>query len=51
MVQTGEITGDKWIITSGLKAGEKIIMEGHLKARPGFLVVPAPFVAPQTSKQ
>jgi len=45
MVQTGEITGDKWVVTSGLKAGEKVIMEGHLKARPGALVVPEPFVA------
>ncbi len=51
MVKTGEIIGDKWIITSGLKAGEKVIMEGHLKARPGSPVVPAPFVAAQTNKQ
>ncbi|MEO5712867.1 MAG: efflux RND transporter periplasmic adaptor subunit [Luteolibacter sp.] len=51
IVQTGEITGDKWVVTSGLKAGEKVIMEGHLKARPGSPVVPAPFVASQTNKQ
>lgn len=43
-VHTGEPVGDKWIITSGLKAGEKIIVEGLLKARPGAEVVPAPFV-------
>ncbi len=45
MVQTGEGIGDKWVITSGLKAGERVIMEGHLKVKPGSLVVPAPFVA------
>ena len=45
MVQTGEIVGDKWVVTSGLKAGEKVIMEGQLKARPGAPVVPEPFVA------
>ncbi|MEO7099313.1 MAG: efflux RND transporter periplasmic adaptor subunit [Luteolibacter sp.] len=45
MVQTGEIVGDKWVVTSGLKGGEKVIMEGQLKARPGAPVVPEPFVA------
>ena len=44
-VQTGEAIGDRWVITEGLKAGERVIMEGHLKAKPGSLVVPAPFVA------
>jgi membrane fusion protein (multidrug efflux system) len=43
-IQTGEIVGDKWIVTSGLKAGEKVIVEGLLKARPGASVVPEPFV-------
>lgn len=42
-VQTGAPIGDKWIITSGLKPGEKIIVEGLLKARPGAEVVPSPF--------
>lgn len=45
MVQTGEMTGDKWVIPSGLKAGERVIIEGLLKARPGAPVVPEPFVA------
>ena len=43
-VQTGDHFGDKWIVTSGLKAGEKVIMEGGLKAKPGAPVVPSPFV-------
>ncbi len=43
-VQTGEIFENKWVITSGLKAGERVIMEGHLKAKPGAPVVPEPFV-------
>jgi membrane fusion protein (multidrug efflux system) len=49
MVQTDEIVGDKWVVTSGLKAGEKVIMEGQMKARPGAPVVPEPFVAPAPS--
>ncbi|MEI6818661.1 MAG: efflux RND transporter periplasmic adaptor subunit [Verrucomicrobiota bacterium] len=44
-VQTGEAIRDRWVITSGLKADERVIMEGHLKAKAGSLVAPAPFVA------
>jgi membrane fusion protein (multidrug efflux system) len=43
MIQTGALTGDKWVVTSGLEPGEKVIMEGLLKARPGAEVVPSPF--------
>jgi membrane fusion protein (multidrug efflux system) len=45
MIRTAEMTGDKWVVVSGLKVGERVIMEGHLKARPGAPVVPEPFVA------
>jgi len=45
MIHTAAATGDKWIVTEGLKAGEQVIVEGHLKARPGNTVVPSPFVA------
>ena len=43
-IQTSEPTGDKWVVTSGLKEGERVIMEGLLKAKPGAPVVPEPFV-------
>jgi membrane fusion protein (multidrug efflux system) len=46
-VQTGDLTGDKWVVTSGLEAGDRVIMEGNLKARPGAPVVPEPFGAPK----
>jgi membrane fusion protein, multidrug efflux system len=45
LLETGEASGDKWVVTSGLQAGERVIMEGHLKARPGALVVPEPYTA------
>lgn len=32
--------GDKWLITSGLKAGDRLIVEGTAKARPGETVRP-----------
>ncbi len=44
MIHTSAATGDKWIVTDGLKAGESVIIEGHLKAHPGATVVPSPFV-------
>ncbi|QOY88019.1 efflux RND transporter periplasmic adaptor subunit [Paludibaculum fermentans] len=36
--------GDKWLVTSGLEAGDRIIVEGLQKVRPGdrVRVVPAP---------
>lgn len=45
IVQTGEISGDKWVVNSGLSVGERFIIEGLMKARPGALVVPEPFTA------
>lgn len=44
MIQTAEAVGDKWVVSSGLNAGEKVIIEGLLKARPGAQVVPEPFL-------
>ena len=30
--------GDKWLVTSGLKAGERVIISGLQKVRPGAQV-------------
>jgi len=35
LVQTRGVQGDKWIVTGGLANGEKVIVEGLQKARPG----------------
>ena len=43
MIKTEEVSGDKWVVRSGVEAGEKVIIEGHFKARPGSPVVPEPF--------
>jgi membrane fusion protein (multidrug efflux system) len=39
-VQTGERIGSLWVIDSGLKAGERIVVEGLQKLRPGVTVNP-----------
>jgi membrane fusion protein, multidrug efflux system len=36
--------GDRWIVTSGLKAGDRVVVEGLQKIQPGMTVNPAPFV-------
>ena len=34
--------GDKWLVTEGLKAGDRLIVEGLQKVRPGAAVNPVP---------
>ena len=38
MVKTGERVGDQWIIESGVKPGERVIVEGIQKVQPGIKV-------------
>jgi membrane fusion protein (multidrug efflux system) len=38
IVQTSRAIGDKWIVTGGLAAGDKVIVDGLQKVRPGALV-------------
>jgi membrane fusion protein (multidrug efflux system) len=39
-VTTDRAIGDKWIVTSGLKAGDRLIVEGLVNLRPGATVKP-----------
>jgi membrane fusion protein (multidrug efflux system) len=39
-VQMGERIGSSWIVASGLAAGERVVVEGLLKAKPGLLIKP-----------
>ncbi|GMB80702.1 efflux RND transporter periplasmic adaptor subunit [Shinella zoogloeoides] len=40
-VHVGRANGTRWVITDGLKDGEKIIVEGFQKVQPGAEVVPS----------
>ena len=42
-VKTGSMAGGDWIITEGLKGGEKVVVNGLQKARPGTPVKPVPW--------
>jgi len=44
-VKVGERAGTMWVITEGLKSGERIVVEGQQRVRPGMLVSPKPYEA------
>jgi membrane fusion protein, multidrug efflux system len=52
-VEAGEWSGDSWVITSGLKAGEQVIVDGVMKLGPGAPVKIAekPAEKPAAEKQ
>jgi membrane fusion protein, multidrug efflux system len=43
---TDRAIGDSWLVTSGLAAGDQVIVEGLQKVRPGAPVNPVPAAAP-----
>jgi membrane fusion protein, multidrug efflux system len=49
-VTTGDLAGSYWIITSGLAAGERVIVEGIQKVQDGTLVTPQPYIAPASEE-
>jgi membrane fusion protein, multidrug efflux system len=42
-IQTSRTSGDNWVVTGGLKPGDKIIVEGAMLLRPGMPVTPQPW--------
>jgi len=42
-VKMGQRTGELWVVSDGLKAGEKVVAEGIQKVRDGMAVNPQPF--------
>ncbi|KYF92748.1 RND transporter [Sorangium cellulosum] len=42
-VETGGVDRDRYIVTSGLNAGDKVVVEGHQKVAPGAEVRAVPF--------
>jgi membrane fusion protein (multidrug efflux system) len=54
VVKTGPRVGDAWLIEQGLRAGDRVVVEGLLSARPGMTVNPVAYQekapAPDTRK-
>jgi membrane fusion protein, multidrug efflux system len=49
-LQTDRAVGDQWLVTSGLKAGDRVIVEGVQFAKPGMRVMPQEYRPPQEEK-
>ena len=45
MLTLDRAIGDKWLVTAGLSSGDRVIVEGIQKARPGGVVKAVPFEA------
>ena len=45
-VETGQAVGDQWLVTSGLKPGDRLIIEGTQMAKPGSKVQPEEYRPP-----
>jgi membrane fusion protein (multidrug efflux system) len=44
-VEVGSAYQEQWVIKGGLEKGERVIVEGMQKAKPGSVVAPKPMVA------
>jgi membrane fusion protein, multidrug efflux system len=49
-VKVGERVGPNWVISEGLKAGERVIVEGFMKVREGVPVTPKPYAPSRTAE-
>lgn len=45
-IKTGGMSGNSWVVTDGLAEGDQVVIEGHMKARPGSTVKPVPWNPP-----
>ena len=45
-LEVSRVVGDGWLVEKGLSAGDRVIVEGLQKAKPGAKVRPVPFGAP-----
>jgi membrane fusion protein (multidrug efflux system) len=43
IITVARTVGDNWLVSGGLKAGDRVILEGIQRARPGTPVKSVPF--------
>jgi membrane fusion protein (multidrug efflux system) len=48
-IEAERTVGDQWLVTSGVRAGDRVIVEGLGRIRPGMPVKPVPAGAPASS--
>jgi len=49
-VKVGDRVGSLWVVTNGLRAGQRVIADGAMKVGPGLQVSPKPFVEKASEK-
>jgi RND family efflux transporter MFP subunit len=49
-VKVGDRVGAEWIVSDGVKRGERVVAEGVQKVRPGMIVKPKPFARENTGR-
>lgn len=49
LLKTDRTVGDQWLVTEGLKAGDKVIVEGVQKVQPGAEVIAKAFTPPNAA--
>ena len=49
MLTLNRAIGDKWLVASGLSAGDRVVVEGMLNVRPGATVKAVPFNSPKVT--
>ena len=42
VIKTGQRVGDAWLIDSGLRPGDRVVVEGLLTSRPAWWFIPCP---------
>lgn len=42
-LQTSRTVGDDWLVTGGVRPGDRIVVEGGMNLRPGMAVTPSPW--------
>ena len=50
-VVAAQAIGDRWLITEGLKNGERVIVSGLQKVHPGAIVVATPDISANTASK
>jgi membrane fusion protein (multidrug efflux system) len=48
-IKVGRQVGPNWIVEEGLQPGDRVVVEGTLKARDGAVVNPEPMSATETN--
>lgn len=49
-LEVSRAVGNAWVVEQGLQQGDRLVMDGFQRIRPGMVVAPVPFEAPEAAK-